>query len=281
MKNNLSFLVYSVIILLLYILFGVIFWGSHKYMLPCTMITTYVVSYIFLKRNIGNNLKAFLIIFPIELLFIIASLPEFNFSYSILYILFIPLSVYFSILYFKYKKLIIFFLFIGFSFFSGFFLFLNVFYLVNSKRDTANNQKFPNISLHYRNNTKVSLNNNIIVFDFWYSKCSVCYEKFPELEDLYLHYKGNSKVSIFSVNVPLKGERITSINKIVDSLNYTFPVIYSKSMKEINDSLKFNTFPHMIIIKNGKIRFNSFPETNRSVITNNVYDKIDNLIKEN
>ena len=105
--------------------------------------------------------------------------------------------------------------------------------------------------------------------------------KFPDFERTYNKYKNNKNLEFYVVNVPIERRgKFENTIKILDSIGYKFPKLYAKSSIEIEKQLHFNTFPHLIIIKNGKIRYDGMFETKSNTFIFSVESEIENLQKE-
>ncbi|MBC7641731.1 MAG: redoxin domain-containing protein [Flavobacterium sp.] len=132
-----------------------------------------------------------------------------------------------------------------------------------------------------KDENQVKLNKEkIIVLDFWSTNCSICFEKFPDLEEIYQKYKTEKNIEIYTVNVPVGRDKFHRTIKILDSIGYKFPKLYTRSMKEIEDSLHFNKFPHLIIIKNNRIRYDGVLVTEKYRRIYNIESEINRLLKE-
>ncbi|MBG6061002.1 thiol-disulfide isomerase/thioredoxin [Flavobacterium sp. CG_9.1] len=162
----------------------------------------------------------------------------------------------------------------------GYVLFQNVLVLVENQNAEMNSQ-YPEVLFTDKNKTTVKFNKDkIIVLDFWTTSCSICFTKFPDLEQTYLKYKNNPDVLIYAVNVPLRNDKFTKTTTILKKLGYTFPKIYAASAKQVEDSLKVNAFPHLLILKNGKIRFSGILETDKKVFMYTIDSQIEKLLNE-
>ncbi len=124
-----------------------------------------------------------------------------------------------------------------------------------------------------------TIKNKIIVLDLWTTSCGVCFEKFPEYEKLYLQYKDNPSVELYAVNTPIKRDTVGQARKMIEKYNYQFPVLFAKS-DSLTKSMGINTFPHLIILKNKKIRFNGSLVLDKDVYFYNLKSEIDFLLKE-
>lgn len=100
------------------------------------------------------------------------------------------------------------------------------------------------------------------------------------MEDTFKKYKANKNIEIYALNVPLKDDHFQNTTKILDSIGYSFPKLYAVSAKEIKDSLNINSFPQLLIIKNGKIRFDGMLETDSNVLVYSIDSEIQRLLDE-
>lgn len=159
-------------------------------------------------------------------------------------------------------------------------IFDNVLIFVENK-DAQTNTHFLEVTFTNDKKKVVTFKNNkIIILDFWLTTCAICFSKFPDLESTYLKYKKNPNVMIYAVNVPIRNDQFEKTTTILTGLGYTFPKIYANSAKQIEDSLKINSFPHLLILKNGKIRYNGILETSKHVVIYSVESQIEKLLKE-
>jgi thiol-disulfide isomerase/thioredoxin len=268
------------IFILNYFFFGFITWGNHEYMLPLILISTFVITYISIEKSQNIKKDIFLLNFPFVSLVVLTCLIGGDFSRGFLYILFVPCSTFLSYLYFRFKLSYIpifsltLFLAIGFIIYPNFYSFLK-------NNNSEKNLAFPKVSIIDNKNSKVNLyKNKIIVLDFWTTGCSICFKKFPDLESTYLKYRSNPNIQIYSINVPENRDKFQNTITILNNIGYKFPKIYAKSAKEIKDSLNIYSFPHLLILKNGRIRYNGQLETKENVFLYNIDDEIDKLLKE-
>lgn len=267
--------------IIIYNVLGTITWYKHLYLLPLTLSINYFLSYyIFSKHKTDFVKQGLLICMPLTIFFITICTLEADFSRGLPYILFIPLSTYLAFLHYKFKSILIPIL----SFFLFGFISLVIFpnyFIYYHNYNAEKNIDFPNIK--FKNNKYETTNfdkNKIIVLDFWSTSCGICFEKFPMLEETYNKYKNNKNVEIYSVNVPIKNDKYEKTIKILDSMGYSFPKIYAESLKQVEDSLHFNTFPNLMIIKNGKIRYEGVLENKSTSLIYNIEDQIQKLINE-
>lgn len=268
-----------IILILLYLVWGTLTWGEHTIMLILMFLSAFVITFIYSKNSKNIKLDLMLINLPFLLLIFLTCLIGKDFSRALLYLLFTPLYSFLGYLYNSNKKILVPILSVIFAYFIGFYLQPNYFSFY-SNSDSETNQRFPNVTIVDKNMNKIKLDNNIVILDFWSTTCGICFKKFPELENTYLKYKDNQKVKIYSLNVPLRTDKFENTVKILDSIGYKFPKLYAESAKEIRDSLKINSFPHLIILKNNRIRYSGMLETNKNVIIYSVESQIEKLLKE-
>lgn len=270
------------ILSIIYNIIGVIVWYQHRYLLFLMLISTFIISYIiFTKTNQKDKLKvSLLFVTPFILLSFFSCLYYRDFSRGLPYIVFVPFSTYLAYLALKTNRVVIsiisFFVFCIISFF----LFPNYFIYYHN-HNAEKNIMFNNIELVNKSNKTVKLNpKKIIVLDFWSTNCGICFKKFPDLQKTYNKFKNNKSVDIISVNVPIRNDKFEITVKILDSIGYTFPKLFAKSLEEVETKLKFNTFPHLIIIKEGRIRYDGYLVTEDESKLYNIDDEINKLLVE-
>lgn len=282
MKSYKKNTIIALILIICYILFGTITYGDHSLMLLLFLTTNFFISIRIFQTNTFNiALRSILILIsPIMIIFLTLFFIYNQYSRTILYLIFLPISSLLAYSYFKFKQKIIVLLAIGIFGVVGYVLFQNVLVLVGNQNAEMNSQ-YPEVLFTDKNKTTVKFNKDkIIVLDFWTTSCAICFTKFPDLEHTYLKYKNNPNVVIYAVNVPLKQDDFTKTTKILNDLGYTFPKIYATSAKQIEDSLKINSFPHMIILKDGRIRYDGIFDSDRKVAFYNIESEINKLLIE-
>ncbi|POS00557.1 thioredoxin-like protein [Flavobacterium croceum DSM 17960] len=271
----------GIALILLYILFGVITDGNHKLMILLTLSSVFLITIYFLKNFDETKYKyCFFLIAPMLLLFTIAGFLGNDFSRTLQYLIFIPVSSLLAYGYLKKRYILIIPLALIAFYCIANYLFNTIFIFVSNK-DAEKNINFPAITLLEHNKKRVYLKmDKIIVLDFWSTSCGICFEKFPDLEELHNKYKENNRVEIYAVNFPLKRDKFNTTIKILDSIGYKFKKVYAQSSSEIENKLHFNTFPHLIIIKDGKIRYDGMFETEKNTLIFSTEAEIDKLLKE-
>lgn len=275
-------IIIALILIMCYILYGTITYGDHSLMLLLFLTTNFFISIkIFQTNTLSKALKSILILIsPIMLIFLMFFFIYNQYSRTILYLIFLPISSALAYTYFKFKHKTIIFLAIGVFGIVGYVLFQNVLILVENQNAEMNG-RYPVVHFTDENKTTVNFKKGkIIVLDFWSTSCAICFTKFPGLEETYLKYKNNPDVLIYAVNVPLRNDKFDETTNILKKLGYTFPKIYAASAKQVEDSLKINAYPHLLIIKNGKIRFSGILETDKKVFMYTVDGQIEKLLDE-
>jgi hypothetical protein len=87
----------------------------------------------------------------------------------------------------------------------------------------------------------------IVLLDFWYTGCGVCFEKFPEVQRLYDRLKSNPNVVFYAVNRPVPSDTIGQAVQMLQVRNYTFPVLISVD-SSMADHLGVFFYPTMIVM---------------------------------
>lgn len=98
-----------------------------------------------------------------------------------------------------------------------------------------------------------SISSEYILLDFWNSRCSICYEKFPELQSLFERAeKSQKKITVASVFVPFKDEQERSGDSIIRKIGYTFPVWSVSRLDTLLKLLEIRKYPTAIILDEDK-----------------------------
>ncbi|MBO0949872.1 TlpA family protein disulfide reductase [Fibrella forsythiae] len=92
-----------------------------------------------------------------------------------------------------------------------------------------------------------SMKGHYVVLDFWNTSCTVCFKKFPQLEQYHTRYKNNSKVKFFAVNVPLSRDAPGQAARVIKDDGYTFPVLLAAN-KSLTSLFKVDSYPTVIIL---------------------------------
>ncbi|WP_438972820.1 TlpA family protein disulfide reductase [Polaribacter sp.] len=201
-------------------------------------------------------------------------------SNIIIYFIFTPLTFYLGY-YLKNKSLLIRVIYPIILILVGVFGFNNFWFIIIN-RNASEIAISPKIEFSIKNN-KVridTIQDKVIVLDFWTTSCGKCFEKFPDFEKLYYKYQNNSNVLLYAVNIPVRRDTVGYAKKRIEKYNYNFPVLYSDS-DTVPKQLGFDKYPHMVILKNGKIRFNGYLNLNeKNVFFYDIENEIEKLIKE-
>ena len=128
------------------------------------------------------------------------------------------------------------------------------------------------------NNEKFAIKDfkeDILVFDFWFSKCGSCFRNFPKLNELSNYYRKEEKVLIASINVPIDAD--SSIN--VYSLIKEYGFAKYETSPEVAESWGIDGYPVVFVFdKKRKLRY--YGEPNIGSTANNINDIIESLKKE-
>lgn len=270
MKKKIFYLFLILFPFTIYLISGLLFNSNHIWMFLFTN-----VAYIYIGLATSKFKKSLLLSLPFYLMLFSGLFLNDNLtSIIILYLIFIPISIYLGVI-FKKKQLI--FIYILIIFLISFFgiNYWSNFYNNFSSRQNVN---FPKVKLYEIKTDSLVLfeEDKVIVLDFWTTTCGICFKKFPDFEKIYLKYKDISKVKIYSVNIPVSIDTLLKTKQLVNKLNYKFPTLYAKSASVANDSLGFNEYPHLIIIKNNMIRYNGSLITQSGIY--NIENEIERLL---
>ncbi|MGC4104541.1 TlpA family protein disulfide reductase [Ferruginibacter sp.] len=92
-----------------------------------------------------------------------------------------------------------------------------------------------------------------VVLDFWNSNCGACYDLFPFIDSIN-KITDTSKIKIYTVNVPIRNEKMANNYHKLDKFKYTFSQLFVEDDK-ILDFLQIKYFPTAIVVKNEIIVF--------------------------
>lgn len=88
----------------------------------------------------------------------------------------------------------------------------------------------------------------IVVLDFWYSRCGVCFHKFPIVQKVYNKYKNNPRVGVYAINSFIADfDKDGDAFRIIKEKGYSFPVLVSKNSSLLKE-LKIEAYPTVIIL---------------------------------
>lgn len=91
------------------------------------------------------------------------------------------------------------------------------------------------------------LKGKIVVLDFWFSKCGVCFSEFPKVETFYQQAKKNPKIYFTSVNYIQEYDKESEVYAMTKQLGYTFPTTVCKD-KSIPKILGVTSYPTVLVI---------------------------------
>jgi len=273
MKKLKSILKYNQV-LFIYIICGIIFYGNHDFIFPIVIFITPIVVFIALKKD-SSNFEPLKYIASIFILLLIASFLNDDYSRSLSYLISLPILAYLGLWWYKSNYLVLIII-VALTYFFSVFLFPTLFAFAMEKNNSYEVIDFPKIKFLNHKKDTVNFIAEYTVLDFWNTKCAICYKKFPHFEEISQKYQ-SEKVDFYSVNVLLKDETIGQVNKIVDSLDYSYKTIYANSVKIISDSLGFNAYPRLIILKKNKIIYNGWLSNGNNIFGNNFENQINKL----
>ncbi len=283
MKKILVDFLLAVCILSFYMLFGLIISSNHEWLLTTTVFFTFIVGYYIYntKGFAANRKKFFLFVLPLSLLFLGSIiLQDDSFVRGFPYLIFIPFASFTAIIVKQKKTWWSILIAIPISCFIGFVLFPNWFSF-HTNYNSHVNRPFPTWELIDEYGENVTLEKDkIIILDLWNKYCGVCIRNMPTFENEYLKYKSNSKISFYSVYVPLKENSFLGAVEFTKNLGYSFPTIYSKQLDSIiGKKLGYHGYPQLFILKDGKIRYSGDFITNPLISVHSLENEIERLLK--
>jgi thiol-disulfide isomerase/thioredoxin len=282
MKKILYALLLAALPFAIYFFFVYIFDGDHGWMIPLVSSSMLIVAVVLFRKSKKEDhlLLSLSFIVPLWIAMFISSLfADAGFIRSYSYLILLPLSVILAWLYHRRKWLVIPVFSIVLFFLVGFIVMPNVF---EWQRNTGArvNKDFLGIELMDKNQTPVQLDSSkITVLDFWTTSCGICFQKFPDLEKYYLEFQSNPEVEFYSINIPLERDQFEKVVNLVDTLDYKFPTLYSTSMAEATN-LGIQAYPHLLILKDGKLRYDGRLIVEPVVFVNHLKDEVNRLLEE-
>ena len=94
--------------------------------------------------------------------------------------------------------------------------------------------------------TNESLENKIVLFDFWFIGCGPCWVKFPDLQRLHEQYESNPMVEIYAVNRPMPRDKPGALFQRIEDKDYTFPVL--RGNQQLMDLMGVYKYPSVMIL---------------------------------
>jgi hypothetical protein len=122
-----------------------------------------------------------------------------------------------------------------------------------------------------------TLNEKIIVLDYWFIGCGACYSKIKELRKVQEYFKSDSSIQIFAVNSG-NDDSFTNFVKECQRRKFDNFSLYDKG-GYFSKKYSVQAFPFEIIIKNGTIVSTSigFNDDMKLLYTKNLIDQIKHL----
>jgi thiol-disulfide isomerase/thioredoxin len=109
------------------------------------------------------------------------------------------------------------------------------------------NQRIVGIDEKNNRVTNKTLENKIVLLDFWHTKCGVCFQKFPLLQAFYDKYKNDDSIVIFAIDKPIEEDIEKSAFKVIEEEGYNFPVLLPTD-EELPDKFGVFRFPATFVI---------------------------------
>ena len=107
--------------------------------------------------------------------------------------------------------------------------------------------KFESVDEQKRLINDNNLKDKIVLLDFWYTGCGICFEKFPQLETAYQKYKTDSSVLILAVDKPIEEDKPNEAFEMIKKEGYTFPVVIAKD-EEMPEKFGVKGYPTTFVI---------------------------------
>ena len=86
-----------------------------------------------------------------------------------------------------------------------------------------------------------------LLLDCWYTRCGLCYQAMPKVQEVYDKYKNNSNIHIYTLHSRVKNETFSTGIEILKKKGYSLPAL-SVSMDEPNlKELGVRTYPKVLI----------------------------------
>jgi thiol-disulfide isomerase/thioredoxin len=108
-------------------------------------------------------------------------------------------------------------------------------------------QKLEGINQHNNKVTNQTLENKIVLLDFWHTRCGVCFQKFPQLQAFYDKYKNDDSIAVFAVDKPLEEDIQKGAFKVIEEEGYNFPVLLPTD-EELPEKFGVKVYPTTFVI---------------------------------
>lgn len=97
------------------------------------------------------------------------------------------------------------------------------------------------------------LKGKIVLLDFWNTRCSICFEKFPQLQAAFEKYKNDPSVAIYAVDKPIEEDKPGEAFQVIKDEGYSFPVVIAKD-EDLPEKFGVKYYPTTFVIdRNGMI----------------------------
>lgn len=101
--------------------------------------------------------------------------------------------------------------------------------------------------------TNNDLKEKIILLDFWYTSCGVCFRKFPTLQQLYDSLGHRKDLAFYAVNIPWRRDTPGLAMQLIKKRGYTFPIAIGDQL--LASSFGIETYPTLVVIKDQRVVF--------------------------
>ncbi len=112
-----------------------------------------------------------------------------------------------------------------------------------------------------------------LVLDFWNTGCGICFQKFPDFDNLKQKYASNPEVAFYAVNLIGRKQELSHIEKVTDKFSYSFENLYTDSLaaEQCRKLLHIEAVPAMIIInKNAEVVYKGNMNTEKYIFIDNI-----------
>ncbi len=120
----------------------------------------------------------------------------------------------------------------------------------------------------------------VVVLDFWFKGCGLCFEKFPQFQKLVDAHKGANTI-FATVNVPMEDDTANKIQNLELLRKYSFQkwALKQGTIEEVRHYI--DGYPvFMVFDKQGQLRYNGSLFIGRQYLVNNVEDLLAKLKQE-
>lgn len=101
--------------------------------------------------------------------------------------------------------------------------------------------------------TEEDFRGKVVLLDFWYTQCGVCFNKFPQVEAAYTRWKEDPSVAVFAVDKPIAEDKPGEAFRLIKEEGYTFPVLVTID-EDMSEKWGVRGFPTTFVIdRSGKI----------------------------